>query len=103
MNYEIVWSILFALIVWRALENVIDYAVAYVNERKRSKAFDKLLVQLDEALPFKPGDFGMGDCGDDDCDLCYDKPVAKKKTVKRAATKTKAVRKPVKKAAARRK
>lgn len=109
MNYEIVWSIVFALILFRLVEDGIEYVAEKLLQRQRDKKFKKLLASLEETFQPRLTDYDDKTCGDPDCDLCFDDegtisiPVVKKKTVKRAATKTKTVRRPVKKAVAKKK
>jgi len=105
MNYEIVWSIVFALILFRIVEDGIDHVVEIILKRKRNKDFKKLVGRIEnirqEDKPSFTLDIG---CNDEDCDICGDDEgtiaPARRKPVKRAATKTKAVRRPVKKTVA---
>jgi len=110
MSYEIVSSVVFALILFRLIEDGIDYAVQRLLKHKRDKEFKDLMTKLE--ANFSSGRLTNYDdktCGDEYCDICNDDedtytiPVVKKKPVKRAATKTKAVRRPVKKTAAKKK
>jgi hypothetical protein len=106
MSYEIVSSIVFALILFRLIEDGIEYVAEKLIDRKRKKKFNELMTRLESALPSSLSDYDDKTCGDPECDICGDDegtitiPVVKKKTVKRAATKTKTVRRPVKKAVA---
>jgi hypothetical protein len=102
MNYEIVWSVVFALILFRLIGDGIDYAAGRIAKYQSDKNFKKLLDELEDALPWQKPSFNLEiGCNDDECDIC-DEPVAKK-PVKRKPVKAKPVRRPVKKAVAKKK
>jgi hypothetical protein len=109
MSYEIVSSVVFALILFRLIEDGVEYVADKLLKRKRDKDFKKLLANLEDSLPFSKPFTPLANCIVEDCDICGDDegtisiPVIEKKPVKRAATKTKAVRRPVKKAVAKKK
>lgn len=88
MNLEIIANVIFAIVIIRWVELGVEKAVDYYYGKKRKKAFDNLLVKLQEEFN---NDF---DC-DDDCDVCNPEPVKPKKVVKKAAPKKKTVKKAV--------
>lgn len=80
MNLEIIINVIFAVALIRLVEYAFDTAMHFYYRKKRRASLDKIMAELDIVLS-------------------QEKP----KPVKRAATKTKAVRKPVKKAVAKKK
>lgn len=104
MNYEIVFSIVFALILFRIIENGIDYVAGRIAKYQADKQVKKFMERLEESFPRKEPLLNLEiGCDDDNCDICYDEPVAKK-PVKRKPVKAQPIRRrPVKKAAAKKK
>lgn len=104
MNYEIVFSIVFALILFSLVEHFTNHVAERIVKYKSNKQFKKLMARIEDSLPstVTPSfNLEIG-CDDDDCDICYDEPVAKK-PVKRKPAKAQPVRRPVKKAVAKKK
>jgi hypothetical protein len=103
MNYEIVWSVVFALILFRIIGDGIDYVAARAAKYQSDNKFKKLMEELEDSLPWEKSSFNIEiGCNDYDCDIC-DEPVAKK-AVKRKPVKAQPIRRrPVKKAATKKK
>lgn len=87
MDYKIVWSIVLALIIWKALENIIDEVAVSLNRYISNKRFIKAMEKLEDEYAFQ-----YDICGDD-CEICSDSQgtisVAKKKPVKKTVAKKK--------------
>lgn len=87
MDYEIVWSIVLALIIWKALENIIDEAASWLTRYTSNRRFKKAMERLEDELPFRY------EICDDDCIVCDDDQgtisIPKKKPVKKAVAKKK--------------
>lgn len=103
MSYEIVSSVVFALILFRIIEDGIDYVAGRIAKYQSDRRFKKLMERLEGAFPREESRFIDIGCDDKDCDICYDEPVAKK-PVKRKPVKAQPIRRrPVKKAVAKKK
>lgn len=65
IDFNIVWSVVFAVILVRIVDNAVEYVHYQVTKKKRNKLFEELLAEIELIEP------------------------SKKKTVKKAAPKRK--------------
>jgi hypothetical protein len=104
MSYEIVSSVVFALILFRLIEDGVEYVAEKLLQRKRDKEFKDLMAKLE--ANFSSGRLTNVDdktCGDEYCDICNDDEDFTIPVVKRKPAKAQPVRRPVKKAVAKKK
>jgi hypothetical protein len=105
MSYEIVSSVVFALILFRLIEDGVEYVAEKLLQRKRDKEFKDLMAKLE--ANFSSGRLTNYDdktCGDEYCDICNDdEGTISIPVVKRKPAKAQPVRRPVKKAVAKKK
>ena len=51
IDFNIVWSVVLALMLIRIVDNAVDYAHYLVTKKKRDKAFAEFLAELEAEIP----------------------------------------------------